>query len=99
MWTWDSIPYSFPAGQSTYLQDYLAEHFATHLVDRELNKLKLPTDAPKRAELLAKCFGTVSAPAADATQLETQIMNEPEEKVKAKPKAKKVEEEFEGLKK
>lgn len=43
------------AGQSIYLPFYLAEHFAKHLVDRELNEKGLPTNHQSRGGLLNKC--------------------------------------------
>lgn len=33
---WDGKPKKFKAGQSVYMPDYLAKHFAKHLVNREL---------------------------------------------------------------
>lgn len=56
-WSFDSIPYTFKAGQEIYLEDYKAEHFAKHLVDRELNEMNKPTDnRVLRKELTDKCF-------------------------------------------
>lgn len=37
---WDGKPKTFKAGQSIYMPDYLAQHFAKHLVNRELLSLK-----------------------------------------------------------
>lgn len=65
--TWDKEPYTIKAGQSLHFPKWLAEHLAKHLVDRELNKLKLPTDfmcvnqndprfANSRHNLMAKCI-------------------------------------------
>lgn len=34
--TWDREEFTFQPGQSIYLQDYLAKHFAKHLANREL---------------------------------------------------------------
>lgn len=74
--TWDSVPYTFPAGQSMMLQDSLAQHFAKHLATRELNKrsLSLMNGGPERLEFEAKCLsgGIV---AQSATKLESEILN------------------------
>ena len=73
-----------------YLEDYKAEHFAKHLVDRELNRLNIPTNnTAKRNELEALCFPT------DET-VTSEVALDIEEKKKAK-KIKKVEVEFEDL--
>lgn len=37
---WDGKPKTFKAGQSMYMPDYLASHFAKHLVNRELLRTK-----------------------------------------------------------
>lgn len=37
---WDGKGKSFAAGQSMYMPDYLAQHFAKHLVNRELLRTK-----------------------------------------------------------
>ena len=49
---WDGEEFSFPKGESIYIQHYLACHFAKHLVNRELHKAKLQTSDPKKHELL-----------------------------------------------
>jgi hypothetical protein len=38
--TWDKESFTFQPGQSIYLQDYLAKHFAKHLANRELMKIQ-----------------------------------------------------------
>lgn len=89
-YTFDSVPYTFKAGTSMYMEDYKAFHFAKHLVDRELNKLDIPTNnATRRLELEKKCFPT------DEVVTPMEALNI-EEKNKAK-KTKKVEEEFADL--
>lgn len=77
--TWDKVEYTFPAGQKMYIQDYLANHFAKHLVDRELNEMKLPTNHHSRAELLKKCFGEEQIESQSPVELETQLLNVKEE--------------------
>ena len=87
-WKFDGIPYTFKAGQTIYLEDFKANHFAKHLVDREMNKLSIVTDNPQRTELEAQCF-----PSAETiTPLEALQINKIDEK-----KTKKVEKEFAGL--
>lgn len=87
-------------GESIYLEDFKAELFAKHLIDREINRMSdermkagkeaLRTDDKVlRAELLSKCFPSAPVEPIEAIQIE--------EKKKRAPKAKKVEEEFEEL--
>lgn len=89
---YDSVPYTFKAGSEMFLEDFKAQHFAKHLVDRELNRLNLLTsDRLKRKELETLCF-----PADEVvTPVEALNLNKKVE-VKAK-KGKKVEKEFEDL--
>lgn len=85
-WKWDGVSYTFPAGQETYLEDYKADHFAKHLVDREMGKAKIQIDRQvERNEFTAKCF-----PASEEVT-PAQALNLNEE-VKAKKGKKKVEE-------
>ena len=88
-WKFDGIPYTFKAGQTIYLEDFKAKHFAKHLVDREMNKLGIVTDNPKREELEAQCFPSEET----ITPLEALQINKKEEKKKAK----KEEKEYEDL--
>jgi hypothetical protein len=37
-WTWNGIPYTFPAQSVKFMETGLANHFAKHLVNRELLK-------------------------------------------------------------
>lgn len=70
-YTWDKEPYIFKAGASQYLPAYLAEHFASHLTDREMvrkdtnlsekdkkqfTNLILEPEAQARQIMMAKCF-------------------------------------------
>lgn len=88
----DSIPYTFKAGQEMYIEDFKAEHFAKHLVDREMNKLNIPTNLlVERNKLLTQCFPADE----EAVTPEVAIDIEERKKVKA-PKV--VESEFEDLK-
>lgn len=93
-YSFDSIPYTFPAGTEMFLEDYKAEHFAKHLVDRELNRLRIPTNHPiKRPELLKLCFPS------DEVVTPIEALNIEETKVRrGRSKTKKVvEKEFEEL--
>ena len=61
---WDSRSKTVAPGQTLYMADYLAYHFAKHLVNRELTKLglyaetspKKPEDAPHFVELWNKAI-------------------------------------------
>ena len=64
--------YSFEAGQTMMLQEYLADHFAKHLAQREINKLNLQMTDLKYVEFKEKCFGSVIEAETDL-KLEMQI--------------------------
>jgi len=108
---WDSIPYEVKAGQSIYLQDYLANHAAKHLVDRELTKAGVPTNTQtERDELLKKVFADTekTVVAESSEKLEAKVINEniesgaveaPKRRSKSTNKVSKDEESFEGLEK
>lgn len=61
---WDGKAKTFKPGASMYMGDYLAKHFAKHLVNRELLKLgkerstspKRPDDVPEFMELFNKAY-------------------------------------------
>lgn len=55
-YTWDGEVFDFPAGETVKLQEYLALHFAKHLVDRELNDAKVATNHFSRRELERKAL-------------------------------------------
>lgn len=94
-WKHDGILYNFKAGQEMYLESDKADHFAKHLVDREINrknvenglhatKNELSTrSAAERAPLEALCFPS------DEEVTPTVALDKNE---KAKRKEKKVEE-------
>ena len=67
---WNGVPYSFKVGEEMYLELPLAEHFACHLIDRELNDKKLPTNHFSRQELIDKCLVTPDEKIGDAEALE-----------------------------
>ncbi len=94
-WKYDGIPHDFPADSEIFLESPKADHFAKHLVDRELNRMNKPTNSPLREELTAKCFPTEEV----ISQEQALNINE-EVKAKAKkgrPSKAKVEEEFPDL--
>jgi hypothetical protein len=57
---WDNMPETFAAGSVSYLPQFKFLRFSKHLVDRELNKAKLPTNHFSRGEYLKKCSAPVS---------------------------------------
>lgn len=91
--SFDSVPYTFKAGQTIYLEEFKAKHFAKHLVNRELNAKNIPTNnLSERAKLEVLCFPSEEA----VTPLEALNINETVkavEKKKAGKTVKKVEEE------
>ena len=93
-WKWDGVEHVFPAGMEIFLETPKANHFAKHLVDRELNKLGKPTNSPLRDELTAKCF-----PTEEVISQEQALNIREETKVKTKKSKAKVkkEEEFADL--
>lgn len=89
-WKWDGTTYTFKAGQTIFLEDFKAEHFAKHLVDREMNRAGIQTNDPRRGEFMSRCF-----PSAEAiTPLEALQVNNGGDAEVAKDV---VEEEFEDL--
>lgn len=90
-WKFDGIEYSFPAGSEIFLEDYKADHFAKHLVDREMNAKGIVTNnLSERAKLQVQCFPSNE----ELTPIEALQVNE-----KVKKGKKKVEVEFPDLKK
>lgn len=58
-WKFDGIEHEFPAGMEIFLEDFKGDHFAKHLVNREMDRMRLRTsDIKRREELIAKCFPT-----------------------------------------
>lgn len=48
---WDGKPKKFAAGQSLYMPDYLAKHFAKHLANRELLRMGKERDTSPRHKM------------------------------------------------
>lgn len=62
-WSYNGVVYNFKAGSEVYMEDFKAQHFAKHLIDRELTLISpkdkdYTGDKVRRAELEAKCFPT-----------------------------------------
>lgn len=104
---WNKEQFPFKAGETMLLQGYLADHFAKHLVDRELGKLGIPVDRKdERERLLKLAMGEVEIEATSPEKLEAAMLNDEaeeikEEKPKKEKKEKKIkkskdEDEFEG---
>jgi len=91
IYSFDGVPHTFKKGMEIFLEDYKAEHFAKHLVDREMNRMNVLTNNMSvRAELLTKCFPTDEV----APTISEAIDTNEKKKVKV---TKKVETEFEDL--
>lgn len=84
-WSWDGVSYHFPALSSMMMQEYLVDHFAKHLTDREMNKLNIPTNDPKREEFLKKCYKEDEIQAVSEIQLGQKIMNASTSEITPKP--------------
>ena len=81
---WDSVQYTFKAGESEMVQDYLAHHFAKHLAQREINKRnKLMTDR-KYKEFYDKCLSGDEVSSESSLKLEMEIEKVNQEKVEKK---------------
>jgi hypothetical protein len=88
-WKYDGISYTFLAKSTTPLEDFKAEHFAQHLIDRELNRAGIVTNNQVERQRLAEmCFSTLQ------TVTPSEILEKKEDK---KDKKKKEEVEFEDL--
>jgi hypothetical protein len=71
-YTFNNVPYVFLANSSTELEDGIADHFALHLANRELNNAGLPTDCPQLQDYINNCFGSYVEPT-----IETPVPEEP----------------------
>jgi hypothetical protein len=100
---WDGVEYAFTPGQSMYVEDWKALHFAKHLADKAMQADGLNFDHFSRQKYLDKCF--VEAVDVNEKTAEVEIVNKNIEEGNIEPKrkggkSKKVSEEsdFEGLK-
>lgn len=94
---WDGKPKTFAPGQSLYMPDYLASHFAKHLVNRELLKLgferstspKRPADVPEYMDLFNKAVTpdeeTDEPASKDPIDVQIAVANKNRDSKKAKP--------------
>lgn len=107
--SWDSVPYRFPAGKEMYVEDWKANHFAKHLVDRVMNEKKMITsNMVERKKLLAEALPEgLSLTKEEAYDLHAREEHKETEKIeevkveakkKGRPSKKVVEEEFADLK-
>lgn len=101
--SWDGVPYRFAAGKEMYVEDWKAEHFAKHLIDRVMNKYgMITTNRLERDPLLAQALpGGIALDADEAFDLKArEEVAEKTAEIKAKKSSKKVveEEEFPELK-
>lgn len=88
-WKFDGVEYTFKAGQEIFMEAFKADHFAKHLIDRELNVKNIVTNnVSERAKLETLCFPTDEV----ITPMEAFDINE-----KARKPKKKAEPEFEDL--
>lgn len=90
--------------ETLWMPYWLAVHCAKHLVDREMNSKKLPTDHSSRESFIAKCIGNKpEEKQSDSDPLGLEVLNKnmeakPEPEAPAKKRGRPKEEEFEGLK-
>jgi len=77
---WDNVDYTFEAGESEMVQDYLANHFAKHLAQREINKKNFLMTSPKFKEFYDKCFKGEEVSAESKLKLEMEIAKANEKK-------------------
>jgi hypothetical protein len=74
---WNSEEWKFNPGETVLLQGYLAEHFAKHLVDREMQKEGKPiNDFATRNLMMSKCLGGVEIKAESPEKLGAAMLNE-----------------------
>lgn len=98
--SWDGTPYRFAAGREMYVEDWKAEHFAKHLVDKVMSSLgQITSNQHEREAWLAKAL-----PNEEEMSLEDALdlnVREAKAEIKKEKASKKVvvEEEFKGLKK
>lgn len=96
--SWDSVPYRFPPGREQYVEDWKADHFAKHLVDRVMQeKGMITSNKVERDMFLALALpGEESITQDEALDKKArEEVAEAKEEVKKKKTSKKVEEEEE----
>lgn len=98
--SWDKVEYSFKAGQSMMLEDYLCLHMARHLAIRELNKRDVLTSKSNILLEMKKAIEDTDIESENDTELSQKVLQANSEKEEDK-KVDEVEEsdelsEFEG---
>lgn len=83
-WTWNKVPYTFPAKEFRFMDASIADHFAKHLINRELLKVGRENDtSPKNpkenfyfSELYNKAIEDIdTAEGADDTAIEQEVID------------------------
>lgn len=95
---WDSETYEFKPGQSELLTGHLADHFTKHLVDKILHlKGKQVTDA-SRLDLESRCLAVPEGEEVESLETVSEAKTEVAVLKKKQARAKRKQEDFEGLK-
>lgn len=106
--TYNKEDYFFEPGQKMALPDYLANHFAKHLTNREMILANFNTDDHRRDSFLEKCFVSADAqPEMSEAKAVVHALNaeveQPAKKSPGRPKKDPTnlldDQSFEGLKK
>jgi hypothetical protein len=72
---WDGVPDTFAPHASRYMEEWRANHYAKHLINRELDKMgKQINDVKLRGELLAKCIIN-KGESVENSNIEMELMN------------------------
>ncbi len=81
---WAKVEEMFKSGQSKWLENWKAVHYAKHLVDQHLNNQGTPTSHFTREDLAKKCFGEDVESSAESN-IQSEIYNKNKE-LESKPK-------------
>lgn len=107
--SWDSVEYRFSAGQERYVEPYLADHFAKHLIDRVMHRLgQITSNKHERDNYMKLAIPKLQSISQEEAfdlnarenpgEIEKEQAVDLESKKPGRPKKeKKVEEEFIGL--
>lgn len=75
-WKFNNELYKFPAGCKMMLDADVAQHFAKHLVDREMTRDGIDTDKEvERSQYLEKCLRSTDVEAESGNKLNVAMMN------------------------
>lgn len=97
--SWDSVPYRFAPGKEMYVEDWKAQHFAKHLVDRVMNQRGMITTNKNERDPLLKLAMPDEDAITNDEAIDIEARKEVAEKKEKKTVKKVEEEEFIGLKK